>query len=526
MDLILSTFPILLLIYLMTRKKSVPSHWALPFVALLLYFIKLFYFHSDPNQVHAAVLDGLLTAWTPILIVWGAIFLFRAMEHTGALEAIRTSLCGITENRVAQLMIVGWAFAFLVEGASGFGTPAALAAPILVGLGFKPLRVASLCLIMNSIPVSFGAVGTPTWFGLGQLGLSPDQVLEVEFKSAVMHSIAALVIPLLALRLVVSWQEIRRNLLFIYLSILGCTLPYTTLAYFNYEFPAILGGMVGLPFTIWFATKGVGLYGGRGDVRNQTRIAPAHVAKALFPLWGTVLILLVTRINQLGLKEWLTSAEPALHVPLGWVGELSISSSLVIGLNSIFGTESAWSHAILYVPSILPFFLVSLISFVLFKADAGIVKKTWNETCGRMHRPLIALLGALVFVKLLMMGGDRSSTMVIGTSLAGTAGNNWPLLAPYLGALGSFFSGSNTISNLTFGGIQDTIALQLGLNRTTILALQSVGGAMGNMVSIHNIVAVCSILGIGNQEGHILRKTIIPLLIYGALAAWVGMWWL
>ena len=79
-------------------------------------------------------------------------------------------------------MIIGWAFAFSIEGASGFGTPAALAAPLLMGLGFPPVRVAIMTLIMNSVPVSFGAVGTPTWFGLGQLGLSPEAILEIGFR--------------------------------------------------------------------------------------------------------------------------------------------------------------------------------------------------------------------------------------------------------------------------------------------------------------------------------------------------------
>ncbi len=96
-------------------------------------------------------------------------------------------LNSITANRVAQLMIIGWSFSFLVEGVSGFGTPAALTAPLLVGLGFPPLPVAVLCLMMNAVPVSFGAVGMPTWFGLGNFGLTPDELQEVGFKSALMR---------------------------------------------------------------------------------------------------------------------------------------------------------------------------------------------------------------------------------------------------------------------------------------------------------------------------------------------------
>jgi len=214
MDFIVSTTPIVILIYLMTKKNSVPSHTALPAVALLTYGLKLIYFAAAPDLVHAAVLNGLLSAWTPILIIWGAIFLFKTMEHCGAMDVIRTWLTEISQNRVAQLMIIGWAFAFLIEGASGFGTPPALAAPLLVGLGFEPLKVAIFCLMTNTVPVSFGAVGTPTWFGLGALQLGDSQILKISFDSAFMHACAALVILLIALNFVVTWQEIKANLIF------------------------------------------------------------------------------------------------------------------------------------------------------------------------------------------------------------------------------------------------------------------------------------------------------------------------
>lgn len=129
----------------------------------------------------------------------------------------------------------------MIEGASGFGTPAAIAAPILVGLGFHPLKVAMLALIMNSVPVSFGAVGTPTWFGFGALKLSENMILEIGSITAFIHSVAALIIPLLALRILVSWDDIRKNIVFIYISVLGCVVPYFLIAQVNYEFPSLVG---------------------------------------------------------------------------------------------------------------------------------------------------------------------------------------------------------------------------------------------------------------------------------------------
>jgi lactate permease len=146
------------------------------------------------------------------------------------------------------------------------------------------------------------------------------------------------------------------------------------------------------------------------------------------------------------------------------------------------------------------------------------VRKAFSITMSQMKNPTLALLGALVFVNLMMMGGEESAVNKIGVSLADITGSNWIWFSSFMGALGSFFSGSATISNLTFASIQDSIATSLSLDRTTILALQSVGGSLGNMVCINNIVAVSSILALGNKEGYILKRTVLPMIIYAVLA--------
>jgi lactate permease len=210
-------------------------------------------------------------------------------------------------------------------------------------------------------------------------------------------------------------------------------------------------------------------------------------------------------------------------VPMGPVGTFSISPSLVVGMKGIFGTDVNWSHPLLYVPSLIPFVLISAVTWRVLRAPVGTARNAWQQSIERMRLPLPALLGALVFVRLMMVGGEDSPVMQIGNSLAGATGRWWPYLASYLGAVGAFFAGSCTISNLTFGPIQVAISQQLGLDKTLLLALQSVGGAMGNMVAIHNIIAVCSVLGLRNSEGAILRKTLFPMLAYGLMAAMVAM---
>jgi len=522
----------------MLKKRSLPSSKALPLTALVTYFIMLLVFRADPNIIHATVLKGLLVAWTPILIIAGAIFLFRTMEATGSLNSIRNWLNSVSTNKIAQLMIVGWAFPFLIEGASGFGTPAAIAAPILIGLGFPPLRVAILALIMNTIPVSFGAVGTPTWFGFSAISLTEAETLAIGFKSAIMNGSAALIIVPIALAFVVKPKKIFKNWLFILLSIAATVIPYLILARFSYEFPSLVGGAIGLIVSVLLAKWGIGLSKDPVELQKtdkdpqfESLLTPHSIEEnpkrsnlflATFPLWGTILLLLITRLPQLGIKQILTMTDPALHLNLGTLGTFNLSPALVLGLDNIFGTSESWSHALFYVPSLIPFLAISLITLAL----NGSFRKTkllFKITAKQMKDPTLALLGALVFVNLMMMGEDHSAVKLIGDHLAGLMGGMWIYTAQFLGALGTFFSGSNTISNLTFGGIQDAIAGDLGLNRTTVLAMQSVGGAMGNMICINNIVAVASVLSLVKVEGYILKRTIGAMLVYGIVVGIVAV---
>ncbi len=526
----------------MSKSNAMPSHQALPLCALLVYLIMLFPFAQDVTLVHATVINGLLKSFTPILIIAGAIFLFRTLETTGSLKIIKAELNQVSDNPVAQLIIIGWAFSFLLEGASGFGTPAAIAGPILVGLGYPPLKVAALVLIMNSVPVSFGAVGTPTWFGFSGLELTRHEELLIGFRSALMHGIIGLVIPLIALKQLLSWRTIKENLVFIQLSLLCTLLPYVLMAKIDYEFPSLIAGSVGLVASLVLAKYKVGLKKSKAGASEDTsqNVAPEadtdnyslptntqlrvkNIIRASFPIWGTLLLLIITRVPDLGIKALLTSVSPAFSLSLGALGKFSLSAALVLELDAILGTNETWQHALLYVPSILPFLVISVLAMVWSKGSLNLFSATLKYTYDRMKLPSVSLFGALILVSLMMMGGEASAVNRIGEALAQASGSSWGLLAPFLGALGSFFSGSATISNLTFGAIQNSIALNLGLDQYTILALQSVGASLGNMVCINNIVAVCSVLGLKKSEGIILRKTVLPMCFYGVVAGLLAL---
>ena len=525
MDLFLSIFPIVLLIYLMVKRNAFPSYVALPLIAGIVYLLQLFYFKNEFILLNANVISAIISVFTPISVIFGAVFFNRMMESSGAMNTLRSWLGNISENPVAQLMIIGWAFAFMLEGASGFGTPVAIAAPILVGIGFKPMQVVMLALVMNSVPVSFGAVGTPTWYGFKTLldsgTISGEDVSSIGKYSALIHFVAAFVIPILALRFIVSWKEIKQNILFILLSVLSCTVPYLLIAQFNYEFPSLVGGAIGLFVSVLLAGKGIGLAKTEQKKEKQP-IAAKTLIKAFTPTLLLIIILVLTRVQQLPFKAMLNDSSEWLEFSLGELGIFKVSKGLIFSVENIFKTGVGDSYKLLYTPSLIPFVVTVVISFFIFALSWNKCKDIYLKSAFQVQKPFLALVGAMIMVKLMMVGDDYSMTQTIGKGLADATQQHWVSFASFLGALGAFFSGSNTISNVTFGAVQYSVATATGLSVPLILALQSVGGAMGNMVCINNIIAGCSVLGIDNAEGTILKKTVIPMLVYGLIAAIVA----
>ena len=523
MALFLSIFPIVLLIWLMVKKNSMPSYVALPITAALIYAIKLFYFGDNAMLLNATAASGLVSTLTPITVIFGAIMFNRMMETTGCIDVIRKWLATISPNPIAQLMIIGWSFAFMIEGASGFGTPAAIAAPILMSLGFNPLKVAIFALVMNSVPVSFGAVGTPTWFGFAPLGLDQKSIMEIGMQTGVMHFFAGFIIPVIGLSFIVPWAEIRKNLGFIGIAVFSCTLPYVALAMVNEEFPSLVAGAIGLMVSVFAANRGWGLSKDYAKDPNAEKVPFAQVAQALAPLGMLIGMLVVTRIKQLGIKGLLTSKEEWFSFQLPFdLSKITVSDSLTITFGNIFGQGVNASYQTLYVPAWIPFVFTVWICILLYQTKFKDAWSFYAATFNQTKKPLLALMGALIMVQLMMVGGDDSMVKIIGKEFAAMAGEHWVYFSPYLGAIGAFFSGSNTVSNLTFGPIQQQIALDTGLSVTLILALQSVGGAMGNMVCINNIIAVCSVLNVNNAEGAIIKKTVIPMSIYGVIAVTIA----
>jgi L-lactate permease len=521
-----------------------------------------------------------------------------------------------------------------VEGASGFGTPAALGAPMLVSSGYDPLKSVVVLLVFNTAATVFGAVGTPIWFGLG--GSFPESVLvETARRAAVALAISSLVVIPWVLTVIAPRRVVLQNLGFIYLSLLSAIGPAVVIAFFSYEFPTLLGGVTGCVVTSILIKFKVLLkpiekeaevreYGsvsehslvrkyvtsrssvsdvnntteGRskpevveeddeeeapnnensvqstGDInitadgtkpetlgstsepdRDDSEALPEQQPEAFsehfddhlgprktwkegyatdillrtFPIWGVVLLLLCTRLKQIGLKQILQNGEPSFEIHFGTLGIFRMSGSLVVQLQNILTYPNLnWRYELLYVPFIIPFVIVSGLTMFIFRKDLSArPQEVFRSVTKRMVKPAIAMFGALALVQLMVKSGEQSPAFIIGSNLSDWFKQGFVILSPLLGCLGSFFSGSTTVSNLTFGQVQAIAAESIGISPSSLLALQAVGGSAGNGIcckfqtnaytdscvanmqlsSVGNIIAANTVVGLTIGEGPVLVRT-------------------
>ncbi|TVR00548.1 MAG: L-lactate permease [Desulfovibrionales bacterium] len=545
-----AALPIALALVLMVGFRW-PATKAMPLAWLVTALAGVAVWSLPVGYVAALSIQGVITAIGILIIVFGAILILHTLRDSGGMETIQYGMQTISPDMRVQAIIIGYLFAAFIEGAAGFGTPAALAAPLLLALGFPPLAAAIICLVFNSFPVTFGAVGTPVIIGLTFLrDLVGDAVASgaagVNFTSyesfgmligqwaTLMHLPMIFILPIFMLGFISrffgpnrSWSEGFAAWKFCVFAGVAFTIPYLLFAWFlGPEFPSLIGGLVGLGIVVWGAKRGIALpketwtFGSQknwdpewtGTVKTATEgqkfEAKMSQLKAWMPYVLIGAILVVTRIDQLGLKGWLSAQT------LTWSG--------ILGYDSVSG-----SVAYLYLPGTIPFMLVAILTILIHGMSGDKVKTAWVDSIKKMKNPAIALFFAVGLVSIFRGSGIGdlalnpnaypSMPLALAQALSELVGPAWPMFASFVGGLGAFITGSNTVSNLLFAEFQWGMATQLDLPRQLIVAAQAVGGGMGNMVCIHNIVAVCAVVGLSGQEGAILRKTFWPFLLYGVV---------
>lgn len=523
-----------------------PASRAMPLSYLVAAGLALLVWKVPGAQVAAASVNGLMIAARLLYIIFGAILLLNVLQESGALARIRQTFTDISPDRRVQAIIIGWLFGSFIEGAAGFGTPAAVAVPLMVGLGFPALAAVIVGMVIQSTPVSFGAVGTPILVGISR-SLKTDPQIEAAVTSlgggtfeaglaviggkiALLHACIGVLIPLIvscSLTLAFgrdrSWKRGLEVWPFALFAALAMVVPYVLVAKFlGPEFPSITGGLTGLMVVIYAARKKWFLPANLWDfppatdwpanwtgtlqpVEESTR--RVRLLAAWFPYLLVAILLVLTRLPTLPVKAWL----------LSW----KIQSA------PLFGSEIRIDESPLYLPGSI-FIVVALVTVIWHRLQWSEVRRA----AGASWQTIISAASALIFTVPMVevflnsshgAAGYERMPQVLAESIANAVGQAWPFFAPWVGGLGAAVAGSNTMSNMMFAQFQYGVGVRIGADPNWIVALQAVGGAAGNMICVHNVVAASAVVGLVGREGSILRKTSLPFCYYAFAAGMLGM---
>ena len=517
--------------------------------------IGLTYWRMELDWLVASAVYGAFQAVDIILIVFGAILLMNYLEGSGAIATIRWYFGQIEEDRRIQVLLIGLGFMTIIEGAAGFGTPGALAAPLFIGLGFPPLAAAVFGLYFNAPNPPFGAAGTPVIGGTGA-------VIEPALSGSM--SVAEF------LSMVSAWSGVVTGLTYVFWGLLGVffltywfgdadggrsvggavrdTLP---IAPFALLLGAVTGGtqlaiawVVGpaLPdIAAGFLVLGTGLLLANNDVlvpdrewdfpsdsrwsdawlggldldeisRDQPK-KEMSVLLAWTPYLLVAVALLVTR--------WPDLTVAGTEV-LAWIQGFSVS------VDSILGTELGYTLQYLYLPGTMPFIPIAVLTGLIHKMDLDEMGAAWRRSVEQVAPAALTLIIAVSMTQVMIQSQTNTADLLgmmeaLSRALAIGAGGLLPLISPWIGAIGSFMTGSNTSSNILFSVLQYNAAETVELSRTIVVSLQNVGGGLGNMVSVLNVAAICGVVGITGREGDLLRKAIVPMALFALFAGLFGM---
>ncbi len=504
-----------------------PAKWSLLVSLCLALVLGLVFWDIPMSELLANVVYGMLTSADVLIIIVGAILLMNTLKASGATAAINRGFMNICPDKRVQACIIGFSFCSFIEAAAGFGTPAALAGPLLVCLGFPPVAAAMITLIFDSTAVSFGAVGTPVTSALGVLGLSDNEafVAGFSFWTALPHAIVSVILPLIVLMMMTklfgkekSFKPALQVAPFALFTGLSFGVPLLLVSFFiGYEFASLLASLFSIVVTVLAAKykflipKKTWDFGDPAEWNREWfatgKMAPTAESKlSLLKAWTPYLLialtLVVTRIPQLGLKGLLTGGAP-----------------FVITVNNLFGFDSLdWSLKWAYLPGTF-FVIVALITNLLHKMDRKSIKQSWKDTGKQVSGAALALVFGLALVQIMKYKNAVGLSMMdeMANALAMVGKELYILISPFIGVLGAFVSGSATVSMNLFSNLQYNAAVVLELPTVYILSMQCVGGAIGNMVCINNAVAASATIGITGKEGKLIKLNAIPMIIYALI---------
>ena len=550
---ILSLLPIISVAIFLVMLRW-PASRAMPIAYVVAAALALFVWQLPIPKILAASINGLIIAGTLIYIIFGAILLLNTLQQSGAMNTIRQGFSDITPDRRIQVIIIAWLFGTFIEGSAGFGTPAAVAVPLMVGLGFPAMAAVVAGMIIQSTPVSFGAMGTPILVGVNT-GLSADPgmsayAMELGFsewedflgfigtKIAIIHATAGTFIPLLVTSVMTRFFGANRSFAdgfkvwkFAIFAALSMTIPYLIVATFlGPEFPTMFGGMIGLAIVVRAAKNGFLMpdetekwdFDAKenweeewsGSMQASDSASTNKNSMGLIRAWSPYLfvagLLVLTRLRALNMEAFLRSDHPL--ITWSWT--------------EIFGSDISASFQPLWSPGTI-FIIVSLITILVHGLKSSDYKIAFTSSLKTLVPASTALVFTVPMVQVFInssggAAGYEQMPIALAEGVANLAGSAWPFFSTFIGGLGAFVAGSNTVSNMMFSLFQFGVGERILADPTWIVALQAVGGASGNIICVHNVVAASAVAGLIGKEGSVIRKTLLPFLYYALMTGALG----
>jgi lactate permease len=505
MNAFFSSLPILVVLVLMLGLKWPAAKAGLTALALALVLaVTVFGYgrvvYGDIGPVAAvsgALADAVVTGATILWIIAPALCLYQLQMRTGALAVIEQKLRRISTDPFILVILVAWFFTLFLEGAAAFGSTMALAAPFLVALGYRPADALTIVLIGHAVGASWGALGTPVIPMAETTGLEP---VVLSGAIGIYQGLLGWLMLLIVVHFAVKAMEgqaspTRSTWGWAMLAAALFLIPfYLVSRYMGPELPNLAG-----------AALGGGLFVLIYRIANRYSLAPAIDVEG-------------EATTECAPAMGLTRAASAYLILIGLVLATRLVPPLQEALSSVVWQATFFGK---FDVRFQPLYQPGTLLFLALFLGAWVQRATWTQFSDSLGATLrqvapvtVALVGMLGLAKIMDHSGMVDHLAIAASTSAGAA---WPIISPFVGALGSFITGSATSSNILFTELQEATAEAIGLPRAPILGAQGFGAGAGNMIALHNIIAGGATVGLQGQEGQVLRRTLPVCLLYTLL---------
>ena len=489
---VLALSPILWLIVSLGFLKM-QSFKACPIALLLSFAVALWYYHLPALHAGTAALEGVaLACWPILLVIIAAIFTYNLTLYTKSMDIVKHMLTTVSKDQRVLALLIGWGFGAFMEGMAGFGTAIAIPASMLVAMGFNPVKAILLCLIANSVPTTYGSIGIPASTLANLTGLDP-----VHLSTYISLQLLPLniICPFLMVIIVGgSIKALKGVTLLTLLCGLGLAVPELLIsAVAGPELAVMISSVVIMGIIVLYSK-----YRPSQDETYHMDIHPAHV-----PLHGGFLACLPFILIFVFLL--LTSKfVPVINVPLS-----AIKTSVVIYTGP---GASPYTFVWLATPGVL-IFLAAFISGYIQKASFSEMFFVLLQTIRGLRNTIITIIAVIATAKVMGYSGMTSD---IASTAVDVTGNFYPFIAPIIGSIGTFITGSGTSSNVLFGNLQTDAAKAIGANAAWLAAANSAGTCVGKMISPQSIAIAVGAISLVGKDSEILKaiiKVYVPYAI-------------